>query len=659
EVAGEADRLVKRLVPTSKGDLPAGMVRLADVPALSLLMIASDGEDEADEPAEDAAEAEEIPTIAAGSVSTVETADGVEDEIADNTGEASNVEQSETGDTADHDEPGQVQETTAGDGDARGTSDDKWYFNTNGDATAATDAAAEDTGDAPPADAVTEASAPDEIDTDAVDAEVAGAASPDIAAAPLRFVWRTDADGKFSALSDEFRQAFGAEATNIVGRDFAEVADEFALDPDGEIAGLMKRRDTWSGRSVLWPITGTDLVAPVDLAALPVYGRDGTFEGFRGFGIARMGDAVVDDQARGLALIGELTEPADDGEMIVAPADFAGEDHDPFKGETPALAMDETPERRESDKVIRLAERRSQQAPKGLSSAEQETFQEIGKRLKDASTEDDVEEADSTGQGEATEDDAATGVESSASTATEPLGLVASEIVETDSETQQPSDDAEEAMAGSDEVLPDETPKSADEDAKQVEAVTSDEAGAAVDETAADAVEATGDTDTVAETSDDSAHDETAAVDVVGSDDNKAVAGAEETQTRETDASAIASSDAEVAAPAEVAAGEDAENEGPNGEAIADEEAVAASADEAETADEASQVEDTDADTVDDGVEPAEIAATGETAPEPATSEPAKSEPESTKKPKVGLSAFLPSAFSGGGTIDASIGIDS
>ncbi|MCB1452900.1 MAG: PAS domain S-box protein, partial [Rhizobiaceae bacterium] len=333
----------------------------------------------------------------------------------------------------------------------------------------------------------------------------------------------------------------------------------------------------------------------------------------------------------------------------------AGEDHDPFKGETPALAMDETPERRESDKVIRLAERRSQQAPKGLSSAEQETFQEIGKRLKDASTEDDVEAADSTGPGEATENDAATEVESGASTAAEPLGLVASETVETDGETQQPSDDAE-ATTGSDDVLPDETPESADEDAEQVEAVTSDEAGAAVDQTAPDAVEATGDTDTVAEASDVSAHDETAAVDVADLQGGKAVAEAEETQTGETDASAVASSDAEVDAPAEVAAGEDAENEGLNGEVVADEDdVVAASADEAETADEASQVEDT----VDDWVEPAEIAATDETAPEPATSEPAKSEPESTKKPKVGLSAFLPSAFSGGGTIDASIGIDS
>ena len=70
----------------------------------------------------------------------------------------------------------------------------------------------------------------------------------------------------------------------------------------GEIAGLLERRDTWSGRSVLWPVAGTDLRIPVDLAALPVYDRARKFSGFRGFGVARAGDAVVDPEATGLAL---------------------------------------------------------------------------------------------------------------------------------------------------------------------------------------------------------------------------------------------------------------------------------------------------------------------------------------------------------------------
>src|SRR5690606_28478827 len=114
------------------------------------------------------------------------------------------------------------------------------------------------------------------------------AAGTELLAMPLRFVWRTDAAGRFSAISDEFRVAFGERAADVLGQPFNDVARRLGLDPDGEIAGLLARRDTWSGRSVLWPVAGTDLRVPVDLAALPVYGRDRAFEGFRGFGVARM-----------------------------------------------------------------------------------------------------------------------------------------------------------------------------------------------------------------------------------------------------------------------------------------------------------------------------------------------------------------------------------
>lgn len=124
----------------------------------------------------------------------------------------------------------------------------------------------------------------------------------DRAAAPVRFVWRTDAGGRFSAISDEFADVVGAAAADVVGRTFADVAAAFALDPGGEIAGLLERRDTWSGRSVLWPVADTDLRVPVDLAALPIYGRSRNFEGFRGFGVARTADAVVDPEATGLSL---------------------------------------------------------------------------------------------------------------------------------------------------------------------------------------------------------------------------------------------------------------------------------------------------------------------------------------------------------------------
>src|SRR5690606_18410030 len=97
-------------------------------------------------------------------------------------------------------------------------------------------------------------------------------------------------------------------AADVIGRRFREVANAFGLDPRGEISALLERRDTWSGRTVMWPLAGTTLKAPVDLAALPAYSRDRTFEGFRGFGILRIGDAAEDPERIGMALVpGPLT----------------------------------------------------------------------------------------------------------------------------------------------------------------------------------------------------------------------------------------------------------------------------------------------------------------------------------------------------------------
>ena len=94
------------------------------------------------------------------------------------------------------------------------------------------------------------------------------------------------------------------------GGGFQDVANAFGLDPAGDIAGLLARRDTWSGRSVLWPVAGTDLKMPVDLAALPVYDRNRNFEGFRGFGVARTGDASSIPRASGWCWSGCRKRPS-------------------------------------------------------------------------------------------------------------------------------------------------------------------------------------------------------------------------------------------------------------------------------------------------------------------------------------------------------------
>ncbi|MEW9807739.1 PAS domain-containing sensor histidine kinase [Mesorhizobium sp. ZMM04-5] len=223
-----------------------------------------------------------------------------------------------------------------------------------------------------------------------------------LATGPVRFVWRTDAEGRFSQVSPEFARAVGDIAADVVGRRYLDVANAFGLDPKGDIAGLLQRRDTWSGRSVSWPIAGTDLRVPVDLAALPVYDRNRTFEGFRGFGVARCGDAFADPDGPGLTLARLPSgDEADAGvaetaqataETAPQAADLAAEAAPTQKMADPAEkpALEQTPGHNPSDKVIRLAEHRHAASERGpaeaggrvLSNVERLAFRQIGERLK-------------------------------------------------------------------------------------------------------------------------------------------------------------------------------------------------------------------------------------------------------------------------------------
>ncbi|CAN7227205.1 PAS domain S-box protein [Pararhizobium sp. LjRoot255] len=116
----------------------------------------------------------------------------------------------------------------------------------------------------------------------------------------VRFVWKIDSDGRFSEISEEFATAVGPKSADVGGQRFTELAARYHLDPGNTIGELLKRRDTWSGKTILWPVEGTSLQVPVDLAALPTYSRNREFDGFRGFGIVRVADAVEDGQAIGL-----------------------------------------------------------------------------------------------------------------------------------------------------------------------------------------------------------------------------------------------------------------------------------------------------------------------------------------------------------------------
>ncbi|MBD1546183.1 ATP-binding protein [Roseibium aggregatum] len=111
---------------------------------------------------------------------------------------------------------------------------------------------------------------------------------------PVRFAWQMDIDQRVTFISDEFAETMGPAAADIVGRTWAEIAESFGIDRNGKIARALDRRDTWSCKTVNWPVSGAALRVPVDMAALPAFNRDRAFEGYRGFGVCRSADVIED-----------------------------------------------------------------------------------------------------------------------------------------------------------------------------------------------------------------------------------------------------------------------------------------------------------------------------------------------------------------------------
>jgi PAS domain S-box-containing protein len=104
---------------------------------------------------------------------------------------------------------------------------------------------------------------------------------------PLRFVWHTDADGRFAVGSDEFTEIVGARTMTMFGRPWHDIAAELKLDSEGRVARALASQETWSGLVVSWPVDDSSDRLPVELSGLPVFDRDRNFRGYRGFGVCR------------------------------------------------------------------------------------------------------------------------------------------------------------------------------------------------------------------------------------------------------------------------------------------------------------------------------------------------------------------------------------
>ncbi|SEP63756.1 PAS domain S-box-containing protein [Faunimonas pinastri] len=111
---------------------------------------------------------------------------------------------------------------------------------------------------------------------------------------PVRFLWQTDPDGRFLFVSPGLKQLVGRNA-DVVGERWGEAASRLRLDPSQRIGNMMGRHDTWSGLTAWWPVEETAVRIPVELTALPVFGLDQSFQGYRGFGVLKPAEALMPD----------------------------------------------------------------------------------------------------------------------------------------------------------------------------------------------------------------------------------------------------------------------------------------------------------------------------------------------------------------------------
>src|SRR5215831_838185 len=140
---------------------------------------------------------------------------------------------------------------------------------------------------------------------------------------PLRFVWQTDAEGRFSLATQEFPELIGPNTSAVLDRTWTEIAQTLKLDPQGQIAAAMAARQTFSGIVLHWPLDDSDDQMVVEMSGLPVFDREREFTGFRGFGICR------DRRTAESGTSETASSSEDDPAAMVLPFPFEPRAHDP------------------------------------------------------------------------------------------------------------------------------------------------------------------------------------------------------------------------------------------------------------------------------------------------------------------------------------------
>ncbi|MDQ0392700.1 PAS domain-containing sensor histidine kinase [Labrys monachus] len=165
---------------------------------------------------------------------------------------------------------------------------------------------------------------------------------------PVRFVFHTDAAGRFVSVSSDLASVLGKRAEKWVGKRFEEIAAEEGFRGGEAIGAAFAARETWTALTFLWRDEGRREETMFTLSAAPVFRRR-LFAGFRGFGIA--------DPPRPLAVLPAVAAlPAP---IEVSPPAIVWQEAEP--GEDDERDFPPAP----SNPVIDIAEARNARQPAG------------------------------------------------------------------------------------------------------------------------------------------------------------------------------------------------------------------------------------------------------------------------------------------------------
>ena len=122
-------------------------------------------------------------------------------------------------------------------------------------------------------------------------AEPTGPALHSAAPARLRFTFQLNAEGRVTALSENFVALLPTDLV-VLNQTAAELADAGRIELDTSFADALAARETFHGVTSYWP-SREGVWLKVDLSATPIHDPELGFMGYRGFGVSQLTDRAV------------------------------------------------------------------------------------------------------------------------------------------------------------------------------------------------------------------------------------------------------------------------------------------------------------------------------------------------------------------------------